>query len=88
MVKLLFIFQHNLHIYSETFIINAMPIWMEFIDMLGKTSICKGLIARWTPILAWCHMSVFQMTLHVVLGLHCPSTENTDKPLRTKLHFS
>ena len=73
---------------SVAFIIYAMPIRMEFIHMPGKTPICQGFIARWAPILTWLHMSIFQVTLDVVLGLHCPSTEKASKSLGTKLHFS
>ena len=43
---------------SEAFIINAMPIRMQFIYMLDKTSICEKLITRRAFVLARLHMNI------------------------------
>ena len=66
-------------IYSKTFVINAMPLTVMDRNMHGKASIGQSFVARRAPVLTRLHMSIPQVTLHVILSLNCLATEDTSK---------
>ena len=66
-------------IYSKAFVINAMPLAMMDRNMHGKAPIGQSFVARWAPVLTRLHMSIPQVTLHVILSLNCLATEDASK---------
>ena len=74
-------------IYSEAFIIYAMPVAMMNWNVCGKASIGKVFIARRASILPGFHVSVPQMALHVIFPLNGLAADDTSISYITLLHL-
>ena len=72
---------------SEAFIINAMPVTVMRGNMCGKSSIGESFVARRASVLSRFHMSVPQMSLHVIFPLNGCATGETNKSYIALLHL-